>query len=148
MRTKTNSGNSELRERRRSVRGKRSEPKSEGKGVNSWGGRDRRAKTKIKSRRSKAGQIERRGNTEKLSCMFILSCSSVCPPVHVFLYTVYYFAVAPTPTSRYTREYPPHHTRVNPSLHARICYLACDLYCTYLIITDLAITLVITTFGK
>ena len=64
---------------------------------------------------------------EKLSCTFILSCSSPCPPV--FLCTVYYFAVVPTPASRYTPESTAstclitrvlitHHMRVDYSSHA------------------------------
>ena len=71
--------------------------------------------------------MEWHGNTKKLSYMFILSSSSVYSPV--FFCAVYYFAVAPTPASRYTREFTAitrlvahvliaRHTRVNPSLHA------------------------------
>ena len=97
---------------------------------------DRRAKTKSDSRRSKTGWRELHGNTEKLSCMFILSCSSVCPPI--FLCTVYYFVVVPTPVSCYTRESTAstchitrvlitRHTQLIPLLHAWICYLTCDL---------------------
>ena len=133
MKTKTNSGNSELGERRRRVSDERKKKTEERRRrVNSWGGRDRRAKTKSNSRRSKTGRIERHGNTEKLSCMFILSRSSVCPPV--FLCTIYYFAVAPTPASRTTRESTAstrHITRVLITRHTRICYLTCDLYCMF-----------------
>ena len=46
--------------------------------------------------------VERHGNTEKLSCMFILSSSSVYSPR--FLSAVCYFAVALTPASHYTCE--------------------------------------------
>ena len=81
---------------------------------------------KSNSRRSKAGRIEWRRNTEKLSCMFILSRSSAYP--QVFLCTVYYFAVVPTPASRYTPESTAstrlithvlitHHMRVDYSSH-------------------------------
>jgi len=63
---------------------------------------------------------------------------------------MYYFAVTPTPVSRYTREFATstghitrmlivRHMQVNPSLHARICYLACDLYCTSADSTDLKV---------
>lgn len=109
--TKTNSGNNELGERRRRVSGKRNgerskssewreeQPKSEGKDKlwervrpKSGGGRDQKAKTKNNSGRSKTGRIEQHGSTERLSYMFIFLC------------TVYYLAVVPTPTSRYTRE--------------------------------------------
>ena len=77
--------------------------------------------------------MERHGNTKKLSCTFILSSSSAS----VFFGTVYYFAVAPTPASRYTREFTAstrpvarvliaRHMRVNPSLHMMhvICTVA------------------------
>ena len=69
-----------------------------------------------------------------------LACSYfpvvVSPPI--FICTVYYFAVVPTPVSCYTRESTAstchitrvlitRHTQLIPLLHAWICYLTCDL---------------------
>ena len=62
------------------ARGGNQRAKAKGKQL---GRQDRRAKTKSNSRRSKTGQRERHGNTEKLSCRFILSRSSVSPPIFV-----------------------------------------------------------------
>ena len=107
------------------------------------------AKTKTKSRRSKAGRIERCGNTEKLSCMFKLSCSSVCPPI--FLCTVYYFAVVQHPRVATTEAHKgqplplcrnsnfhctlPLHTSIahfhcTLPLHTSIAHFHCNFQCT------------------
>ena len=71
-----------------------------------------------------------------------------------FLGTVYYLSVAPTLESHYTCEFTTstchithvliaHHAQVNPSLHVRICYLTCDLYCnTSARFQEIAVTIV------
>ena len=66
----------------------------------------------------------------------VLSCSNVYPPI--FLCTVYLLLCCCTNTRKSSTASTRHitcalitrHTRVNPSLHAQICYLTCDLYCT------------------
>ena len=84
--TKTSSGNNKLREQKRRVNGERSKSKSE-----------------IKQREEQDRTDGRHGNTKNCLACSYLPVAVFIPPV--FVCTVYYFAVAPTHASCYTREF-------------------------------------------